>query len=209
MFLYGRINGIRPEERLARLVLHHELNISVTEAECPDLQNEMLGIEVTRGFPDWYCITEGNYAKFKQASEIGDVAEAKFYFIQSIINTDEVRVDMSIDSNGHVSRQVIQTCPVFDTDLEEIKFAIDRKNAKSCGYNPKNLHLYVFQLGGFDEIHFGTFVEQVRAHLVSTKSPFKTIYIHQIRTRKLLIISQNRFEIKDLDMDYYESILHW
>ncbi len=209
MFLHGRINGIRPEERLARLVLEHELDIHVRESERPDLQNADIGIEVTRGFPDWYCITEGNYAKFKQASATGDIAEAKFYFTQSIINTDEVRVDMSIDSAGRVSRQVTQTCPVLETDLVEIKFAIDRKNVKSCGYNPKNLHLYVFQLGGFHATQYGTFVDHIREHLIATKSPFKTIYVHQIQTRRLLIVRQDLFEIRDLDMDYYESILHW
>lgn len=209
MFLYGRINGIRPEERIARLVLHHELDISVTEVECPDLQNETIGIEVTRAFPDWYCITEGNYAKYRQAKANNDVAAAKFYFTQSIINTDEVHVDMTVDADGNIARQVTQISPYCDTDLEEIKFAIDRKNSKAINYGTKPLQLYIFTLGGFGESEYGTFVGRIRGILWDTNSPYETIYIHQIRTRKLFVIDKSRFEIKDLDMDYYMSKLHW
>lgn len=209
MFLYGRINGIRPEERIARIILDHELDIHVSESECPDLQNESIGIEVTRAFPDWYCKAEGNYTKYKQACDTGNIESAKFYFSQSFVNTGEAHVDITVDANGNINRQVTQTCSVFDTDLEEVKFAIDRKNAKAMHYGTKPLQLYIFALGGFSEDQYGTFVGHIRDYLWDTKSPFETMYIHQIRTRKLLIISQNQFEIKDLDMDYYMDKLHW
>lgn len=209
MFLYGRINGIRPEERIARIILDHELNIHVSESECPDLQNEILGIEVTRAFPDWYCKAEGNYTRYKQACDAGNVEAAKFYFSQSFVNTDEAHVDMTVDANGNINRRVTQTCSIFDTDLDEVKFAIDRKNSKAVHYGTKPLQLYIFALGGFGESEYGTFIGQIRLHLWDTNSPYETIYIHQIRTRKLFVIDKSRFEVRDLDMDYYMSKLHW
>lgn len=209
MFLYGRINGIRPEECIARIILDHELDIHVSESECPDLQNEHIGIEVTRAFPDWYCKAEGNYTKYKQACDTGNVESAKFYFSQSFVNTDEAHVDMTVDSNGNISRHVEQTSSCFDTDLSEVKFAIDRKNSKALHYGTNPLRLYIFALGGFSESQYGSFVSQIRDYLRATKSPFKVLYIHQIRTRKLFVIEENWFEVKDLDMDYYMDKLKW